>query len=686
MKKALYLILTLLLLVSLVACDNTSSKDEDEEKGTFFDTVDENLKAFKAEITSIEYERLSGKEKITKFITSVFTDSASSECSGMISNAVYAADERNDGFEMVVAFECGDSEEAESLKAILAKYNLRFYHVRVEENVLLMATTEDMMAIALDEDREPTTSTSQGGSVSSTNGSTTGSGNGGGSDDDYSGSGEFVATHTATIVIDGYGTIVLELYGQLAPITVANFEKLANEGFYNGLTFHRIMEGFMMQGGCPNGNGTGGTTSIKGEFTNNGVNNTLSHKRGVISMARAGGYPDYYYYDTGSCQFFIVHEDSEFLDGNYAAFGMVTSGLDVVDAICTSAEPTDQNGTIPSNMQPRIISVTVEIIGGEDKPEEEEPEEELPSDNGVAYTVVDNNTVLFGSYPQSIVEDEYLIDELNMVAGALPSNGNPQAWTDCNYAFLGYEGSYMWYIDIVKNGEKYRGVYFVANRPICVTDGYQGDFQNSNGYYKSTVYWFKYEPISWTFFDRGDGTALLISDLIIDSQEFYTDFETRYGDSGKSIYSNNYEYSHIREWLNDNFYNTAFDSLQKRLIAQVTVDNSINSIKGTSNNYVCNNTEDKVFLLSYSEALSDAYGFSSEEERKKKSTDYAKCQGVLVDEDGYSEWFLRSPDGSSHKYVYAIFCNGKMSGDNAFPLADATCKGTVPALIINWAN
>ena len=115
----------------------------------------------------------------------------------------------------------------------------------------------------------------------------------------------------------------------------------------------------MMQGGCPNGNGTGSTTAIKGEFANNGVNNQISHKRGVISMARRGGNPDYYYYNTGSCQFFIVHEDSEFLDGNYASFGIVTSGMDVVDRICTEAVPTDSNGTIPSQNQPRITSITV---------------------------------------------------------------------------------------------------------------------------------------------------------------------------------------------------------------------------------------------------------------------------------------------------------------------------------------
>ena len=135
--------------------------------------------------------------------------------------------------------------------------------------------------------------------------------------------------HHVTIDVQDYGTISLELDADTAPISVTNFINLANEGFYDGLTFHRIISGFMIQGGDPNGNGTGGSEkTIKGEFSANGVENDISHVRGVISMARAND-PD-----SGSSQFFIVHEDSTFLDGQYAAFGHVTDGMDVVDAIC----------------------------------------------------------------------------------------------------------------------------------------------------------------------------------------------------------------------------------------------------------------------------------------------------------------------------------------------------------------
>ena len=160
--------------------------------------------------------------------------------------------------------------------------------------------------------------------------------------------------HHVTIDVQDYGTISLELDADTAPISVTNFINLANERFYDGLTFHRIISGFMIQGGDPNGNGTGGSEkTIKGEFSANGVENDISHVRGVISMARAND-PD-----SGSSQFFIVHEDSTFLDGQYAAFGHVTDGMDVVDAICEAVPVQDNNGTVAAADQPVITAVTV---------------------------------------------------------------------------------------------------------------------------------------------------------------------------------------------------------------------------------------------------------------------------------------------------------------------------------------
>lgn len=168
----------------------------------------------------------------------------------------------------------------------------------------------------------------------------------------------------ADIVIEGHGTVTVELDHETAPVTVENFVTLAEAGFYDGLTFHRIMDGFMMQGGDPNGDGTGGSEeTIVGEFSENGYENNLSHTRGVISMARSSEY------DSASSQFFIVHEDSTFLDGQYAAFGWVTEGMDIVDTICTEAEPTDSNGTIPAEQQPVITSIEIRT-GSEEAVEE----------------------------------------------------------------------------------------------------------------------------------------------------------------------------------------------------------------------------------------------------------------------------------------------------------------------------
>ena len=169
------------------------------------------------------------------------------------------------------------------------------------------------------------------------------------------------AADTALIEVEGYGTITVALDRSAAPETVANFVSLAREGFYDGLTFHRIIQGFMIQGGDPNGDGTGGSeTTIKGEFSGNGVENPLSHTRGTISMARSGDDND-----SASSQFFIVQEDSTYLDGSYAAFGYVTEGMDVVDAICADAVPIDNNGLIAQEEQPVIISITILEGGGE---------------------------------------------------------------------------------------------------------------------------------------------------------------------------------------------------------------------------------------------------------------------------------------------------------------------------------
>lgn len=160
--------------------------------------------------------------------------------------------------------------------------------------------------------------------------------------------------HHVEIVIKDYGTIKAELDADTAPVSVTNFVRLAKEGFYDGLTFHRIISGFMIQGGDPKGDGTGGSKeTIKGEFAANGVENKISHVRGTLSMARAQDY------DSASSQFFIMHQDSVQLDGEYAGFGKVTEGIEIVDKICKNTPVTDDNGTVEKENQPVIEKITV---------------------------------------------------------------------------------------------------------------------------------------------------------------------------------------------------------------------------------------------------------------------------------------------------------------------------------------
>ena len=156
------------------------------------------------------------------------------------------------------------------------------------------------------------------------------------------------------VTMENNEEFVIELYPEYAPITVANFEKLVKSGFYNGLTFHRVIDGFMAQGGDPEGTGCGGSDeNIKGEFLQNGVNNTLSHTRGVISMARSGN-PN-----SASSQFFICYDDCTFLDGQYAAFGKVTEGMAIVDKIANTPVTDAASGAVAKVNQPIIESIRI---------------------------------------------------------------------------------------------------------------------------------------------------------------------------------------------------------------------------------------------------------------------------------------------------------------------------------------
>ena len=151
-----------------------------------------------------------------------------------------------------------------------------------------------------------------------------------------------------------HGDIKIQLFPEQAPMTVENFVRLAQKGYYDKTIFHRVISDFMIQGGDPEGNGLGGSNKeIKGEFSANGVKNTISHTRGVISMARAQSY------NSASSQFFIMHEDAPYLDGSYAAFGHVTEGIEIVDKICEDTKVEDSNGTVLKENQPVIEKIVM---------------------------------------------------------------------------------------------------------------------------------------------------------------------------------------------------------------------------------------------------------------------------------------------------------------------------------------
>ncbi len=313
-------------------------------------------------------------------------------------------------------------------------------------------------------------------------------------------------------------------------------------------------------------------------------------------------------------------------------------------------------------------------------------------------------SIYFGTYPQSEVADRTTIYALNSLAGANPTSNDSKLWTSYGYYINGCQSNFMCYIDIEYNDAKYRGVYFTNYRQNFTTDEASDEgWQLFNGYFTSTVYWFKYEPIKWTILTENfkdasssiTGGALILCDMILDSQNYYITLSgsTR-TINGKTVYENNYEYSTIRSWLNDTFYNTAFNDLQKKIILTVCVDNTVSSTGGYGSDiYACANTNDKIFLPSCIEVTTYSM-MDSTVERCKKATDYARAQGCYVGyrpdppslESNYGQggWLLRSH--SSRDDIVGgggISCyvtdGGIVDNDNA---VSCTYRGVVPALVI----
>lgn len=293
----------------------------------------------------------------------------------------------------------------------------------------------------------------------------------------------------------------------------------------------------------------------------------------------------------------------------------------------------------------------------------------------------DNDKIFFGYYPQTLEKEEATIESLNSLVGTPENPKEGYTWIDYEYYNDYAISSYMYYIDldIDKDGRNdYRGVYFSKYRPFYTSykASESNSYQDNNGYSTSTVYWFEYERIKWSILEEKEGKAMLIADLLLDSQNFEpsTSNSTYTHSNGESGYASNYELSYIRRWLNDNFYNTAFLSYENAIIQKTFVDNSSETTNTQPNHYTGNDTEDKVFLLSYKD-ISTYYPDDSE--RKASGTDYAKIQGLKVNSEGCSNWWLRSPA------LATIACSVKDNGE--FYYNDSVVKttdGIRPVLVI----
>jgi hypothetical protein len=288
-----------------------------------------------------------------------------------------------------------------------------------------------------------------------------------------------------------------------------------------------------------------------------------------------------------------------------------------------------------------------------------------------------------GSYPQTEVTDTTLVDTLNNAAGTLPSDENSQAWTSYNfYISSSNTTNFMWYKDIVNGADKYRGVYFTSYRPYLtsLSSSASNSYQDDNGYYIENTYWFKYEPIKWDVLSVDEtGGPLVVSDMILDSRDYYHSTASR-TIGGVTVYANNYKESNIRSWLNNDFYNQAFSGTEQSSINTTTVDNSVASTGYTTNQYACENTSDKMFLLSYLDVTNTNYGFSSNALRVRQATDYAKAMGVYVyTTTGSSIWWLRSPRIDYSFSARYVLNDGYILDSNV----SLTYPGVLPAFRIN---
>lgn len=296
--------------------------------------------------------------------------------------------------------------------------------------------------------------------------------------------------------------------------------------------------------------------------------------------------------------------------------------------------------------------------------------------------------ILFGYYPQTDVTENKLT--LGLDEGELPTNNDFKDWTLYEYYQGNKKNEFMWYKDVKVNGYTYRAVYFSTYRAKNISDYGTANtsLQDDNGYHNYNVFWFKFEPIKWKILSEENGIVFIVSEMVLDSQAFQNtsskvDNSNYYNNNEgipNNIYANNYEYSTIRSWLNNDFYNIAFSDSHKNIINTTFVDNDKESTSSNKNDYICNNTNDKVFLLSAKEL----YDYNKSMKTSKKGTDYARVQGVRCDNresssnKGASYWWLRSPYNAGSLYAQSVAPFGGSQQDET----NWAGNGVVPAITI----
>lgn len=289
--------------------------------------------------------------------------------------------------------------------------------------------------------------------------------------------------------------------------------------------------------------------------------------------------------------------------------------------------------------------------------------------------------IYFGSYPQSLAKDETTISELNKKISNLPNAKNNYNWQSYECYKYGIKLNFMWYLDVMLDDEKYRGVYFIRYRPRCALSSLGMDLEEESDYGLRTVYWFKYEPIKWNKIKQENGNSFLVADIILDSQAFeMSDEISKFEHNNGFGYANNYALSDIRKWLNTSFLSLAFSEEEQKKIIESIVKNDTNSLckkESDTIQYKCCNTIDKIFLLSYFEAK---YYLRNFKYRACGGSDYAICRGLEVDRNtGKASYYLRSPDDLP-RYTNFVDAYGNVELAEVFNIISSTIIGILPAM------